>query len=193
MNNRILIPYSKVKIGLALLGCLAFIALSTCILLDDEGFTSIMFKSEVLNKVIAGIAILFFGAILVTIPIKLSSNSVGVIIDDNGITDNSNFSSIGLIEWKDIKGVRTRQVEKTKFLLVYTNSPKKYIDKAESGFKRRLLTANNKMNGTPLSITSTILSMKFSQLEKIVAEAYKKNKNIHQQQNKASSPSSFSH
>ncbi len=176
MTKEIKIPYSNLKIGLVFIGALTFVVLSVMILMDKEGLTSIMFRSEILNKVVAVIAILFFGTVCVTIPWKLFQNNMGLIINDKGIVDKSNLSSIGLIEWEDITGIRTEQVQKTRFFLIDTNRPQKYIDKANSKFKKRLLSGNKRMYKTPLSITLTILKVKFKDLEKILFEAYDENK-----------------
>lgn len=176
MNKEIKIPYSKLKIGLVFLGALMFVVLSIMILLDKEGFTSIMFRSEIMNKVVAVIAILFFGTVCITIPWKLFRNNIGLIINDKGIIDKSNLSSIGLIEWEDITGIRTEKVQRTRFFVIDTNKPKKYIDKANSKFKQRLLIGNNRMYKTPLSITLTILNVRFSELEKLLIDSYKENK-----------------
>lgn len=100
---------------------------------------------------------------------------MGLIINDKGIIDKSNLSSIGLIEWEDITGIRTEKVQRTRFLLIDTNKPKKYIDKANSKFKKRLLIGNNRMYKTPLSITLTILNVRFSDLEKLLIDSYKEN------------------
>ncbi len=145
--------------------------------MDKEGLTSIMFRSEILNKVVAVIAILFFGTVCVTIPWKLFQNNMGLIINDKGIIDKSNLSSIGLIEWENIIGIRTEKVQKTRFFLIDTNKPEKYIDKASSNFKKRLLNGNNRIYKTPLSITLIILGVKFKDLEKYIMEAYDEYKN----------------
>lgn len=178
MIKEIRIPYSNLKIGLVFLGALTFVVLSVLILMDKEGLTSIMFRSELMNKIVAVIAILFFGTVCVTIPWKLFSNNIGLIINDKGIIDKSNLSSIGLIEWEDITGIRTEKVQKTRFFLIDTNKPKKYLDKANSKFKKRLLSGNKRMYKTPLSITLTILKVKFKDLEKILFEAYEENKKL---------------
>jgi hypothetical protein len=176
MTKEIKIPYSNLKIGLVFTGALTFVVLSIMILMDKEGLTSIMFRSEMLNKVVAVIAILFFGTVCVTIPWKLFQNNMGLIINDKGIIDKSNLSSIGLIEWEDITGIRTEKVEKTRFFLIDTNKPKKYLDKANSKFKKQLLSGNNRMYKTPLSITLTILKVKFNDLEKLLIDAFEENK-----------------
>ena len=81
MTKEIKIPYSNLKIGLVFIGALTFVVISVMILLDKEGLTSIMFRSEILNKVVAVIAILFFGTVCVTIPWKLFQNNMGLIIN----------------------------------------------------------------------------------------------------------------
>ncbi len=103
---------------------------------------------------------------------------MGLIINEKGIVDKTNLSSIGLIEWEDITGIRTEQVQKTRFFLIDTNRSPKYIDKANSKFKKRLLSGNKRMYKTPLSITLTILKVKFKDLEKILFEAYEENKKL---------------
>ncbi len=180
MTKEIKIPYSYLKIGLVFFGALAFVFLSIMILMDKEGLTSIMFRSEILNKVVAAISISFFGTVCVTVPWKLFQNNIRLIISDKGIIDKSNLLSIGLIEWADITGIRTEKVQQTRFFLIDTNKPKKYIDKANSKFKKRLLTGNHRMYKTPLSITLTILKVKFSDLEKMLIDAYEENKKVKQ-------------
>ena len=177
MTKEIKIPYSNLKIGLIFSGALTFAFLSIMILMDKESLTSILFRNEMLNKVVAVTSILFFGTVCVTIPWKLFQNNMGLIINDKGIIDKSNLSSIGLIEWADITGIRTEKVQKTGFFLIDTDKPEKYTDKANSKFKKRLLSGNNRMYKTPLSITVTILKVKFSDLEKLLIDAYEENKN----------------
>ena len=104
---------------------------------------------------------------------------MGVIINSDGIVDYSTFASVGLIEWEDITKIQTTKIEKTSFLLIHTNHPQKYIDKTASKLKRRLLMINNRMYDTPLAISSVSLKINFSELERLVLEAYRQNKRPH--------------
>ena len=165
---------------LVMIGCLFFIVGGIMTLLDENAMTSLMYRSELFNRIVAVSCILFFGAIFITIPLKFFKNKMGIVINEQGIIDNSNFSSIGLIEWKDVKAIRTVQFQRTKALLVDTNKPKKYIDKANSSFKKRMLNSNKRVYGTPLYITSLILDIGFSDLERIMKEAYNENQKAHQ-------------
>ena len=112
------------------------------------------------------LGILFFSATGILGFKKLFDKKVGLIIDSNGITDNSNASSVGLIEWNDITDIITKQVMSTKFLLINVANPEKYIEKAKSGMKTKLMRSNMKIYGTPLSITSNTLKYDFGELEK---------------------------
>ena len=180
MNNKIEIPLSKKKIILLLLAAIAFVAGGIWIATNPERFIPNIFRitnSEIIR--IGGIVgILFFGAAGIYGIKKLFDKKVGLIIDSNGITDNSNASSIGLIEWNDISDIRTKQVMSTKFLLIDIVNPEKYIGKAKNGIQARLMKANMNMYETPLSITSNTLKYDFGELEKLIQTEYKRNKNV---------------
>lgn len=128
-------------------------------------------------KSVGIIASIFFGATGIYGIRKIFDNKVGLIIDENGITDNSNASSIGLIEWNDISEIKTEQVMSTKFLLIEIENPEKYIAKAKNKMKARLMKTNMKMYGTPLSITSNTLKYDFDELGKLIQTEFEKNKN----------------
>ena len=180
MNNKIEIPLSKKKITLLLFAAIAFIAGGIWIAINPERFIPNIFgitNSEII-RICGIVGILFFGAAGIYGIMKLFDKKVGLIIDSNGITDNSNASSIGLIEWNDISEIRTKQVVmSTKFLLIDIVNPEKYIGKAKNGIQAKLMKANMNMYETPLSITSTTLKYDFGELEKLIQSEFKRNKN----------------
>ena len=99
MNNKIEIPLSKKKITLLLFAAIAFIAGGIWIAINPERFIPNIFgitNSEII-RICGIVGILFFGAAGIYGIMKLFDKKVGLIIDSNGITDNSNASSIGLI------------------------------------------------------------------------------------------------
>jgi hypothetical protein len=167
--NKIEIPLSKTKILLLLLGGFSFAVLGTLFILNPESYISPIMRSPEFIRISGIASVLFFGVACVYGIIKLFDNTIGLIIDENGITYNTNASSIGLISWNDITEIKTEQVASTKFLLIYTSNPKQYLDKTK-GFKKKLMEANTKMYGTPLSITSNTLKYNFNDLEKLIIE-----------------------
>ena len=163
--NKIEIPLSKSKLIFGIGGSILFVVLGYYL------FTTIADEQTRFNTAFVkgvGIAgILFFGATGVYGFKKMFDNSVGLTIDENGIIDNTNATSIGLIKWSDITEIRTEQVMSTKFLLIFTNNPNGILEKV-SGMKRKLMAGNMKMYGTPLSITSTTLKYNFDDLENLL-------------------------
>jgi hypothetical protein len=174
------IPLSKTKILFAISGSILFILLGLYL------FTTLSEQQTSYNPMLAkgaGIAaILFFSATGIYGIRKFFDNTIGLMVDEKGITDNTNASSIGLIHWSDITEIKTGQVMSTRFLLIYTKNPSGILDRAK-GMKRKLMAANMKMHGTPLSITSQALKYKFADLEKLLTER------LHQYQETASKTS----
>jgi hypothetical protein len=165
--NKIEIPLSKKKILLLLFGVIAFVTLGVLFIITPDTFISTFFRNPQTIRLAGIAAVLFFGAAGIYGLLKLFDKTIGLTIDENGITDNTNASSVGLINWADIKEIKTEQVMSTKFLLIYISDPKKYLERV-NGFKRRLLKGNMKMYGTPLSITSNTLKYNFDDLENLI-------------------------
>ena len=123
----------------------------------------------------AGITgIVVFGSGIIFGITKLVDKRSGLVIDNDGITDNSNASSIGLIRWTDITGFRTKEVMSAKFILIDVKNPLDYIENSNSRFKSTLLRANMNKYGTPLSVISNTLNYDFNRLEKLLKESWKK-------------------
>lgn len=167
--NRIEIPLSKNKILLLLFGAFGFVVLGGLFVANPDKYISPRMPSPNFMRAVGLVSVLFFGALFFYGMKKMFENAVGLTVDEMGITDNSNASSIGLIQWGDITDIRTEQIASTKFLLIYTSNPEEYIEKAK-GFKRKLMQGNNKMYATPLAITSNTLKCNFNELEQLLRE-----------------------
>ncbi|WP_299133851.1 STM3941 family protein [uncultured Tenacibaculum sp.] len=180
MTKQIEIPLSKNKLYLIVFGSLLFVIAGIWLITSPNQFQniSINFLDNLnLIKSIGILSILFFGITGIYGIRKISDNRAGLIIDKKGITDNSNASSIGLIEWNDITEIKTEVVGmSTRFIMINVNDPEKYIKKATSNLKSKLMRANMKMYGTPLSITANTLNYDFDKLEQLVESEYSKNK-----------------
>ncbi len=178
MKDNIEIPLSRIKLFFIILGCLLFVALGVFILLNAENMQTRKTENPFVMTAIAVIAILFFGAILISVFKKLFENRMGMIINDKGIWDNSNGVSIGLIEWKDIQNIRKSQVMLTKFLLIDVKNPEKYLNNAGSKFKASIMRRNMQTYGTPISISSGGLKWGFRKIESTIIREFKRQKQI---------------
>lgn len=177
MEDKIEIQLSKIKILLLLLVAAIFVILGGFFILNPEQFATHRFRSPEIIRIVGIVAVAFFGLCLVLITKKLFDNKIGLTLDQKGITDNTNAASVGLIEWTDITGIRTVQVASTKILMLDTDQPHKYIDRAKNGISKRALKANHKMYGSPLSIISNSLKINYRDLEQLIKTEFEKRKN----------------
>ena len=167
--NRVEIPLSKGKLLLILLGGLLFVVFGIIFIVNPEKFISARMSSPELLRLLGIASFLFFGVLSAYALRKLFGDPIGLIIDEEGITDHTSASAVGLIKWDDITEVRVVQVKSTRFLLLYVANPGEYLDKAK-GLKKMFMKGNHSMYGTPLSIASNTLQYKFNDLERLIAE-----------------------
>jgi len=152
------------KIIIMLLGSLAFVAGGFIFIIDPAKYASI-FNGHQLPVIIAGYAsIIFFGVCAFALVRKAFSNAPGLLIDKNGITDNSSGVSVGFIGWNDITKLSVSQVAQQNFIMVHVSDPDSYIQRQHNIFERKALAANYDMYGTPISITANGLKCDFDEL-----------------------------
>lgn len=177
--DEIKIGLSKRKLFFAFLSSAIFILLGFLFILRPEKYISYVFTNPELIRVSGFASLIFFGLCLICILFKAFDKNPGLVINQNGITDNSHFCSVGLIKWSQIKEIRTQQVMSTKFLLVDVLNPEHFILKSSS-FKAWLMKANLKMYNTPISINSNSLKHNFDDLEKLLHQEWNRYKNSEQ-------------
>jgi hypothetical protein len=165
------IPLSKTKLFFGICGSIFFVGLGI-FLIKVVAAQQTMINSTII-KGLGILSIIFFGATGIYGIRKITQRRIGLTIDETGITDNSSAVSLGLIEWQDIKAVRTAKIMSTKFLLIDTVRPKKYLVRCNE-MKLKLVKANMEMYGTPISISSNTLKISFNELEKVVQSAFEK-------------------
>ena len=180
MTEPIEIPLGKKKISLLLFAALIFVACGIWIILDPIKFTETQFgfRNPETARIWGTVGAIFFSTVGIYGFVKLFDKKPGLIIDSNGITDNTNAASIGLIQWTHITGIRTEEIMSTKFLLIDVENPEKFLDKAKNGFRAKLMKANLNSYDTPISIASNALKYNFKELEKLIRAEFEKNKNV---------------
>lgn len=176
MEDNIKISLSKTKIGLLFLGAIGFVILGMLFFKNPEQWISLKSKSPEIIRLVGLVSIIFFGLCGFFLGRKLFDKQAGLVIDNNGITDNTNGTSIGLIEWNDIIGVKRVEISSAKILVILINNPDKYIERAKNGLLKRAMKSNNKMYGSPISIISSSLKMKFNDLESLIISEMEKRK-----------------
>ena len=163
-EQQIEISLSKKKLTLMVIGSLIFVGLGIVFVINPEKYTSPIMRNP--NVIfISGLAsILFFSLCFFFIAKKLGDNSLGLIISDKGIFDNSSGLSAGQILWSDIENISIIKIHRQRLIMLQVSNPQEYIDKQTSSFKRKMMELNFKIYGTPLSITSNGLKISFDEL-----------------------------
>ncbi len=68
----------------------------------------------------------------------------GLIINSEGIVDNTNIMSLGLIPWGDVLAINEMIVQGRVFINVTVANPAEYFDRQKNPFKRVLMKMNYK-------------------------------------------------
>jgi len=171
------ITLSKWKLVKLLFYSSLFIVAGLWMLLRQPETGNPVFNNFWLKNIAAGGGVLLgIGGMLSGIK-KLSDTKPGVIIDETGLTDNSGMLSVGFIPWADVTAVAERVVKssfasKEQFITLYLRNPDAYINKQKNGLKRRMMNMNYKYAGSPVSISSNTLKIKFDPLFRMVQEAF---------------------
>ena len=82
----------------------------------------------IFEKIIAIIWILFFGFATIFLIYRTIAKKELVIVDKNGITDNSSAASIWFIPWNDISNIEIKSTETQKFNSLLTPQSKEAIE-----------------------------------------------------------------
>mgnify|MGYP001801073240 CR=1 FL=1 len=172
MEEAFEISISRIKLTVLGLGAAIFILFGVFISIEPGHFISPTLSNEVVIRIIGFVSVVFFGGCLYWILRKFFEDKVGLRIDELGITDHSTGVSIGLIHWSDITGVETYQIYSSKFVVLMTDQPQKYIDKATNVLMKKAMQANANMCGSPLTINSNSLKIKHGELEKLLMEKW---------------------
>ena len=177
MTEKIEIPLSKKKLIFLLVGSLVFVAAGIWFLVNPPNINNPVFGNPRFILIISIAAILFFGLMGFFIARKLPENKPGLIIDQEGLIDNSSALSPGQIPWSDIVNISVIEISRQKLILLDVKNPQDYIDRQSNGFKKKLMQINHNSYGTPISISANSLQIEFNELFGIL-ENYVKDRHV---------------
>jgi uncharacterized membrane protein YobD (UPF0266 family) len=172
-GQQIKIPISKKKLILMIIGSLIFVGLGVLFVMNPEKYTSPIMRNPKVIFISGLASILFFGLCFPFMVKKLGDKSPGLVISDQGIFDNSSGVSAGQISWKDIDDILVIKIHRQRMIILQVNNPQDYIERQTSTFKRKMMTINYKIYGTPLSMTSNGLKISFDELFAILTNKLK--------------------
>ena len=170
MDEEIIIPLSKTKIMLIVFGALVFVAIAFWLLTIADTQTR---YPSIYVTVIGWAGILFFGLCGLFGFKKLKDNQPGLIINSQGIIDNSSGVAAGFISWSEVTDLKIAEIQGQKFLTFIVADPQKYMENVNP-LLRWIHQANLRMFGSPIQISSNALKINFDKLTGFVNEYYLK-------------------
>jgi hypothetical protein len=182
MENSVEIQLSKFKLTLMLLGSIVFLGLGVLMevfIINQPISQHTIFQNLLFLRFLGIACILFFGLCAYEIKKKLSAKSIGLVVSDEGIVDNSSPISVGLIPWADILEIKEVKVVKQNLINIVVKNPQDYIDKQSNAFKRKIMQANYRSFSAVISITSNGLKYDYKGLKSLLDQRFMdfKNKN----------------
>lgn len=114
---------------------------------------------------------------------KIFDNNPGLVIDNDGILNNSNMFSSIFIPFTDIKELQIVHVLSTKILILHVWNNKKYTETAKSLIAKKLMLANQYKYGSPISITSGSLKINFEDLTNLITSEWAKRNAVNNKRN----------
>jgi len=169
--DEIKIKTNKKKLIFLFFGSIILAFFSLWYILYPSDFVNIITRRKELIYIVGIIGSVVFGISSIWIFFRLFDNKPGLIINEQGIIDNTNTGSIGLIKWQDIIEVRHKRIMSNSIMLIVVKEPQKYLQ-GVSILKRLSLKQNINNYGTPIALTSVSLDCNFDELEKRVNDAF---------------------
>lgn len=172
--EKIEIGLNKNKLKILLLIGFVFVMAGCWFLIDPPQKENQLLKETTVVRGIGLVAILFFGGIAFKIIQKLKDTKPGLVIDKNGITDNSNAVAAGFIPWQDVRDIQSISVFNKEFMMVLVSNPEEYISRQSGTIKRTAMRMNHKRYGSPVSITAETLDCNSAELKKMLLDYFAK-------------------
>jgi hypothetical protein len=154
------IPLSKGKIVLIVIGSFAFVAVCAALLVNAG---QIPRMNSIFIKAVVAFGIPFFGFCGVFGLRKLFDSKPGLIIDSEGIVDNSSAIAAGRIPWDEITGIRISEVAGQRLLTILVAAPESY-SRGQGKVRAWLNSVNRRMTGSPINISTNALKISLDAL-----------------------------
>ena len=162
------IPFSKTKVVLLTLVSVALVAGGVWLwsIADQQNR-----QAPFLMRTVAIAGILCFGSCTIYGCYKFFDNRPGLVIDSQGIIDNSSAVAVGRVFWREIIDIRESSITGQRFVSIEVIDPEIFI--RQSNFLIKMLNAANlKLMGTPINISANSLWINFDELVQMLVQAY---------------------
>ena len=162
--EKIEIGRSRIKTFFLLLGTVGFIIGGVWIIASD---------TNILEKIVGGIGILFFGA---AIPIgikKLITNETAIELSKKCLIIEPQSNKKYALPWDKITRFDEISIKGAKIILINVSNPEDWINRETNTIKRKMMQFNLNNYGTPFNITSSGLKVSHKKLLKMLNDFQK--------------------
>ncbi|HVJ51042.1 MAG TPA: STM3941 family protein [Aliidongia sp.] len=161
------IPLSKTKILLAMIGSIAFVGVGAWMFgMSDVTAVHSLHRPPLYVHGVGLVSMIFAGLCGIIAARKFFDRRPGLHLTEAGLIDNSSGVSAGFVPWTDIIGIKLHKIAHTRFLVVEVAEPEKYIARG-SAVRRWLNRKNFHRCGSPITISSTALAIDFDDLTRL--------------------------
>lgn len=158
--ERIAIPFGRLKCLAVLAVAAVFVVACVFFATHSEGQAR---YSPTFVRIVCGVGVPFFAAVAIMSVVRLFDSRPGLIVDRQGIDDRTNFSSIGRVDWADVRGLRTTTARWNNGLVVELHEPARFARRGN--IVQRLLRAGAV---SPVVLGSNALDVPFDAMVQIV-------------------------
>ena len=169
-SEEVVVPASRTKTLVLLILAIGFVALGFWFLsLDPKAIEpQHRYNNPVFIYGLAWVTVVFFGLGIVAAVWRLFSTKPGLVLNSEGVK----IFAIGqdtFLPWRDISGLSTFEVHRTRLLVLNLNDPEKYIESVGK-VRRSLARANLKLCGSPIAVSSGTVALTFVELRELFAK-----------------------
>ncbi|MGM1047975.1 MAG: STM3941 family protein [Bacillota bacterium] len=111
-------------------------------------------NSSIVMVIIGVICAVFFGLCLFYFASRIVNKEPSLIINDEGITDQSSYIQAGVIKWEDIKNIELYSMMNQRMIGIKLYHPEKFMLQ-QTGLKKLLMRANQGLVDTPINIAES--------------------------------------
>ncbi len=128
-----------------------------------------------IGQIGAALLIGLFALLGIALGVQVLKRAPALVIDDDGIVDNSTLVSVGRVPWHDIQEIRATVVGAERFLTLNVVDPAKYVRQGNV-LKRCFNALNLRFYGSPVHISANALAISFDGLAAIVSRTHARRK-----------------
>lgn len=178
LKNEIKISLDKGKLRLLVFLAFLFAIAGVWVIVQSGKMVNAARPSQTVIVIVGAAAVIFAGVCLLFIFRKFGDTNPGLIINDEGITDNSSGTAAGLVPWSAIERVDMARVKSQQFILLFVNDADARIAAQPNGMKRQLMKMNQRLYGTPVCINVNTLQCGFDEIYRLISDSFERRKEL---------------